>query len=151
MQDREWFVLRNSRVQGPYSNNEVQRYLLLGRISSVDRFSTDGHSWHSLASFPELIPEPLASIDTDDGWEAYLKVKNQVDERHPASEGISGPGTDRRGAAENPGLEAFRSEWMELLGQLQPKPDPPASRVIPLSMLLGMVAVIFVLLLLIQP
>ena len=43
--ESQWYVQKGSRVQGPFSTNEVGRFLLLGRVRNTDRVSRDGELW----------------------------------------------------------------------------------------------------------
>ena len=79
--ESQWYVQKGSRVQGPFSTNEVGRFLLLGRVRNTDRVSRDGELWEPVTQVPELIPEELLNLQSDDGWSRFLKVRDGQDER----------------------------------------------------------------------
>lgn len=79
--EQQWYVQSGSRVQGPFSTTEVGRYLLLGRVRSNDRVSKDGELWEPVTQVPELIPEELLDLETDQGWNSYLASHDALDER----------------------------------------------------------------------
>lgn len=79
--EQQWYVQSGSRVQGPFSTVEVGRYLLLGRVRSNDRVSKDGELWEPVTQVPELIPEELLDLETDQGWNRYLASHDSLDER----------------------------------------------------------------------
>ena len=151
MQDQEWFALRNSRIQGPFSQAQVQRYFLLGRIRASDRVSNDGTTWRSLESYPELIPHALMRIKTEEGWLEYLAVREQIDERAVENRRETGSKGERRQSNDARNLDEFRREWLALLGQLDTSAKGEhQSRVLPLCLLLITVMVIAILLWLIE-
>lgn len=79
--ESQWYVQKGSRVQGPFSTNEVGRFLLLGRVRNTDRVSRDGELWEPVTQVPELIPEELLNLQSDEGWNQFLTVRNASDER----------------------------------------------------------------------
>lgn len=79
--ESQWYVQKGSRVQGPFSANEVGRFLLLGRVRNTDRVSRDGELWEPVTQVPELIPEELLNLQSDEGWNQFLTVRRSEDER----------------------------------------------------------------------
>ena len=79
--ESQWYVQKGSRVQGPFSTNEVGRFLLLGRVRNTDRVSRDGELWEPVTQVPELIPEELLDLQSDEGWNQFLTVHKVSDER----------------------------------------------------------------------
>lgn len=79
--ESQWYVQKGSRVQGPFSTNEVGRFLLLGRVRNTDRVSRDGELWEPVTQVPELIPEELLDLQSDHGWNQFLTVRRDADER----------------------------------------------------------------------
>lgn len=79
--ESQWYVQKGSRVQGPFSTNEVGRFLLLGRVRNTDRVSRDGELWEPVTQVPELIPEELLNLQSDEGWNQFLSVRSATDER----------------------------------------------------------------------
>lgn len=79
--ESQWYVQKGSRVQGPFTTNEIGRFLLLGRVRNTDRVSRDGELWEPVTQVPELIPDELLDLQSDDGWNQFLTVRNAHDER----------------------------------------------------------------------
>ena len=104
--ESQWYVQKGSRVQGPFSTNEVGRFLLLGRVRNTDRVSRDGELWEPVTQVPELIPEELLNLQSDDGWNKFLNVRQATDER-VASTPVS---VDRRAKAD-PVPTQLREDW----------------------------------------
>ena len=80
-EEAQWYVQKGSRVLGPFSANEVGRFLLLGRMRSTDRVSRDGELWEPVTQVPELVPEELLDLDSTPGWARFLDSRSVGDER----------------------------------------------------------------------
>lgn len=110
-----WIVRRGHCVLGPYTDRQVSRYLLLGRIRHNDRLSADGECWRPVTDFPFLIPAELRAIDSDQGWMRYLDALAEVDERDELGErrqSLRDGSSDRRISASR---EQFREDWRNAL------------------------------------
>lgn len=81
--DREWYVRRGSAVQGPYSLARLHRYLVLGRVRLTDRVSEDGRRWYRVTQCPELIPEEMHDLGSEQGLARYEAARQALDEREP--------------------------------------------------------------------
>jgi len=121
--ESQWYVQKGSRVQGPFSTNEVGRFLLLGRVRNTDRVSRDGELWEPVTQVPELIPEELLNLQSDDGWNQFLQVRKVEDERH-----VERPVPEERRAFPDPLPEQLRDEW-------QTAAPPVSHSVLPWSLL----------------
>lgn len=104
--ESQWYVQKGSRVQGPFSTTEVGRFLLLGRVRNTDRVSRDGELWEPVTQVPELIPEELLNLQSDDGWNQFLSVRQATDERV-----VSTPVAVDRRAASDPVATQLREDW----------------------------------------
>lgn len=114
--EAQWYVQKGSRVQGPYSSDEVGRYLLLGRVRNTDRVSRDGELWEPVTQVPELIPEELLDLDTDVGFARFVDERSRHDQRTESTD----VALDRRTVPETMD-EQIRDDWVA------PKPDVTAS------------------------
>ncbi len=123
-EEQQWYVQKGSHVQGPYTTNEVGRYLLLGRVRNTDRVSKDGELWEPVTQVPELIPEELLNLDTDMGWKKYLQTHQQHDERQTQS--LAEIGLAERAEAERrqntPASQAtsIRNDWVTVQTRIRP-------------------------------
>jgi hypothetical protein len=55
----DWCTRRGDTVRGPYSQTQIRRYILLGRLRLTDEVRPEGGGWKPLAEYPELIPEVM--------------------------------------------------------------------------------------------
>ena len=108
--DPQWYVQKGSRVQGPYSADEVARFLLLGRVRNCDRVSRDGELWEPVTQVPELIPDELLDLNSDAGWERFVSARNTVDERDAANQ------TNPSQLAGRRQLDPSHRNWLRLGG-----------------------------------
>lgn len=108
--DPQWYVQKGARVQGPYSADEVARFLLLGRIRNSDRVSRDGELWEPVTQVPELIPDELLDLNSDLGWERFVSARNEVDERDPRNQLQPPPVGGKRQ------LDKSQRNWLRLGG-----------------------------------
>jgi len=77
----QWYARRNGTVRGPFTDERIARYILLGRIRLVDELSLDRVRWQPARDYPELFPEELLQLSS---WEDYQKVvvaRMKIDER----------------------------------------------------------------------
>lgn len=78
-----WYTRRDGEVHGPYPTGLVTRYILLGRISESDELSPDGEVWKPLEAFPDLIPEVMRNVVTEEDRQRLLLARLREDERTP--------------------------------------------------------------------
>ncbi len=123
--ESQWYVQKGSRVQGPFTADEVGRFLLLGRVRNTDRVSRDGELWEPVTQVPELIPEELLDLQSDDGWNQFLHVRQASDERTSTTK----VAVDRR-ARSDKDAEYVRDEW-----QNKSTPTDSSNGVLPWSLL----------------
>jgi len=122
--ESQWYVQKGSRVQGPFSTNEVGRFLLLGRVRNTDRVSRDGELWEPVTQVPELIPEELLNLQSDDGWNQFLSVRSATDERVSTM-----PVQFDRRTHTDSAPSQLRDEWQTVT------PSDPSNSVLPWSLL----------------
>ena len=117
--ESQWYVQKGSRVQGPFTCDEVGRFLLLGRVRNTDRVSRDGELWEPVTQVPELIPEALLDLESGRGWQRFLQARAAGEERHASGEPpLTG---ERRDPAADP-LAQARADW---LGSCEPGEELP--------------------------
>jgi len=137
--EQQWYVQSGSRVQGPFSTVEVGRYLLLGRVRSNDRVSKDGELWEPVTQVPELIPEELLDLESDQGWSRYMVSHEAIDERETSA---TTEVVERRVVDTRQARETIRQEWRQQ--SLVPAPRKTISS-LPLVLLgVTLIALLFV-------
>lgn len=77
----EWYSRREGVTRGPFSAEEITRYLLLGRIRLADELSTDRTVWSPASSFSEMLPPEVTSLESWDDYQKLVEARLQVDER----------------------------------------------------------------------
>jgi len=106
--DPQWYVQKGARVQGPYTASEVGQFLLLGRVRNSDRVSRDGELWEPVTQVPELIPDELLDLNTQDGWDNFMTARSNADQRAPGQQNSSISAEQRRQA------DSARKNWLRL-------------------------------------
>jgi len=106
-----WYVQQGARLQGPYTASDIRRYLLLGRIRRNDRVSRDGDLWEPVTQVPELIPEELLDLDSEQGLQEYLEKHRNVDERVEMAADFS---TDHSSHRDHPSFVAPQFQHSEI-------------------------------------
>lgn len=79
--DIRWYVRRGSRILGPYSIEDLERYILLGRVRLSDQLSPDGNTWVRLSDRPDWLPAAMRDLDTPEGRARFEVARQSVDER----------------------------------------------------------------------
>ena len=105
--ESQWYVQKGSRVQGPFTATEVGRFLLLGRVRNTDRVSRDGELWEPVTQVPELIPEELLNLQSDEGWHQFLDVRKAIDPRQDQAD----VEVERRVTHEPVRTSQMRDQW----------------------------------------
>lgn len=77
----EWYSRREGVVRGPFSADEITRYLLLGRIRLADELSHDKTVWTPVNDFSGMLPPEVTKLESWDDYQKLVEVRFQVDER----------------------------------------------------------------------
>lgn len=75
-----WYLKRGKEVRGPFPDQVITQYLLLGRIDTNDMVSLDKLAWQRIGDLEELLPQPMPNDDAHS-----LQVKDWTTERLEAS------------------------------------------------------------------
>ncbi len=92
----QWYVRQGEQALGPYPEEQIGRYLILGRIDLDTMVSHDKLNWFELKTIPELVPAVVSEAGTPEGDRALMLARIREDERSSRSESEAGFG-DRRG------------------------------------------------------
>jgi hypothetical protein len=68
-------------VRGPFSADEITRYLLLGRIRLADELSTNKIVWTPANRFSGMLPPKVTKLESWDDYQKLVEARFQVDER----------------------------------------------------------------------
>lgn len=90
-------------MRGPFLDEYVERYILLGRIRLNDELSQDRKSWEPVMNFPELFPEELSGLSRWDDYNELVMARIRYDERvseRRRNDRMLAAGEDRRKLAD---------------------------------------------------
>jgi hypothetical protein len=109
-----WYTRRGGSIRGPFPEELVRRYVLLGRVGEGDEVSCDRTLWEPLSAHAELIPELVLDARTsDEARERLMAARLREDERDVSERrGEGAPEVvheERRGGGERRGPEP---DWM---------------------------------------
>jgi hypothetical protein len=76
-----WYTRRSGVVRGPFPTPMIASFILLGRITEADELSTDKIHWQTLKDRPELIPEVMRHVVTEEDQQRLLLARMHADER----------------------------------------------------------------------
>ena len=77
----QWYTRRGGVIRGPFSENEITRHFLLGRLCQEDELSQDRVIWSSANDCTELLPSELQKLSSWDDYQQLVIARMQVDER----------------------------------------------------------------------
>jgi hypothetical protein len=77
-----WYTRRGVSIRGPFPEELVRRYMLLGRLGEDDEVSRDRMFWEPLSAHAELIPELVIEARTsNEARERLMAAQLREDER----------------------------------------------------------------------
>jgi len=76
-----WYTRNKNGVKGPFTIGMIQRFVLIGRLKQDDEVSYDKRDWQMIHQVPELIPEEMRNISSDDDHQRLLQAQLREDER----------------------------------------------------------------------
>ena len=77
----QWYTRRNGVTRGPFSAENITRYILLGRIRLEDELSRDLVTWSAARQLTTLLPEQLQNLNSGDAYRQLITAQMQADER----------------------------------------------------------------------
>ena len=79
--DKYWYTRRDGVMRGPFSAENISRYILLGRIRMDDELSQDCETWVVAGHLDSLLPAELRSQSSWDDYQQLVMAHMKVDER----------------------------------------------------------------------
>lgn len=76
-----WYTRRAGRVRGPFPQRQISHCILLGRIRDDDELSMDQETWLPLRELPQLIPEVMKNVVTEEDRQRLEAARRRADER----------------------------------------------------------------------
>jgi hypothetical protein len=79
--DECWYTRRDGVMRGPFTAENISRYILLGRIHLDDELSQDREAWIVAGRLDSLLPAEMKSQSSWDDYQKLVTVHMQADER----------------------------------------------------------------------
>jgi hypothetical protein len=76
-----WYVRHGEQIHGPFPNQLISRYLILGRMQLDTEVSQDQEHWAPVKEFSALVPEEVINANTPEGHKALMLARIREDER----------------------------------------------------------------------
>jgi len=80
-----WYIRIKDRVQGPFPNQLIGSYLILGRINLETEVSQDEENWSPVKNYKALVPDVVLNGHTPEGAKALMLARVREDERRAKS------------------------------------------------------------------
>ena len=77
----QWYSRREGVIRGPFTAEDITRYLLLGRICLDDELSADKSTWSPANCFSDMLPPEVINLTSWDDYQKLVEARMQVDER----------------------------------------------------------------------
>ena len=77
----QWYSRRGGVIRGPFTAEDITRYLLLDRIRLEDELSTNKTTWAPVNCFPGMLPPEVINLTSWDDYQKLVEARIQVDER----------------------------------------------------------------------
>jgi hypothetical protein len=77
----QWYSRREGVIRGPFSAEQITRYLLLGRVRLDDELSTDKSAWSPANFFSDMLPPEVTNLTSWDDYQKLVEARMLVDER----------------------------------------------------------------------
>ncbi len=82
-----WYIKQGESIHGPFPNQLIGRYLILGRITLETPVSQDKQNWNAVSSYPAMVPDVVREAGTPEGDRALMLARIREDERSSRSDG----------------------------------------------------------------
>lgn len=154
-----WYTRRDGVVKGPFPGPLISSYILLGRLNEKDELSNDGERWGPIAKFPELMPDVMKNVQTEEDRQRLELARMRVDERLAekrlieqrahAREVVAAEwdGPERRGderrRPESESTVRHREHRRKLLEEMGGRTHPQHPYIVPLILVLIFVVLIY--------
>ena len=143
-----WYVRRGEHIQGPFPNQLISRYLILGRMQLDTEVSQDQEHWAPVKDFRALIPEEVANANTPEGHKALMLARIREDERSARAAEVAAAEPDERRVDEDQIIKLHRQLRDDVLKRYRSRPEITRRNI---AILLTLVAVLLLGLLLYRP
>ena len=139
----EWFSRREGVVRGPFSADEITRYLLLGRIRLADELSHDKTVWTPVNDFSGMLPPEVTKLESWDDYQKLVEARFQVDERKAERRSQHCPNRETGHAERRHGKDRRRNDDARLVQQYLYNNNNQSSSTRPLLLTLLLATIMF--------
>ncbi|MCW8853259.1 MAG: pentapeptide repeat-containing protein [Gammaproteobacteria bacterium] len=91
-----WYIRNGNRIQGPFPNQLISSYLVLGRIELDTEISQDQEHWAPVRNYKALVPEVVLNAHTSEGAKELMLARVREDERCSQAGDFEDTELDRR-------------------------------------------------------
>jgi hypothetical protein len=77
----QWYTRREGVVRGPFSAENISKYILLGRIQLNDELSNDQQHWQEAGLISSVIPTAITHLTSWGDYHLYVEARMSADER----------------------------------------------------------------------
>ena len=140
----EWFSRREGVVRGPFSADEITRYLLLGRIRLADELSHDKTVWTPVNDFSGMLPPEVTKLESWDDYQKLVEARFQVDERKAERRSQHCPNRETGHSERRHGKDRRRNDDATLVQQYLYNNNNQSSSTRPLLLTLLLATMMFV-------
>lgn len=147
-QQGRWYVKRGDRIQGPFPNQLISRYLILGRMDLDTEVSPDQVNWVPVRQYKALVPDVVLNTHTPEGRKALMLARVREDERSSRENESAGDSRDERRVNEDEIMQLHRQLRDDLLQRYRSQPQLTRRN---LAVVVSLVAVLMLALLFYRP
>ncbi len=76
-----WYVRQGEHIRGPFPNQLISSYLILGRLDLATEVSQDQKNWAPVTDYPALVPDVVLNANSPEGHKALMLARIREDER----------------------------------------------------------------------
>lgn len=133
-----WYVKKDDKVQGPFPNQLIASYLILGRMTLETEVSQDQEHWVAVKEYRALVPEVVLNAHTKNGAKALKLARIREDERISLAANPDESATERR-IDEDQVIKLHRQLRDDILNRYKTQPELNTQKIA-----IGMVIIVVV-------
>jgi len=139
----QWYSRRDEVIRGPFTAEDITRYLLLGRIRLDDELSTDKTIWSPANCFSDMLPPEVTNLTSWDDYQKLVEARMRVDERKSERRCQQCPNRDKCHPERRRGKDRRREDDSGLVHQYLYNNTDRQSTLRPLMLTLLLATVLF--------
>ena len=143
-----WYVRHGEHIQGPFPNQLISRYLILGRLTLETEVSQDQEHWAAVKEYAALVPEVVLNASTPEGHKALMLARIHEDERSSRATQLDADDNPERRVDEDQIIKLHRQLRDDVLRRYRTQPRMTRRNIV---ILLSLAAVFLLAMLLYRP